>query len=48
LYPPEQKNFPSGKMSGEGHVAMLIFHSVVSHRISPSSADTPATPPLPQ
>ena len=29
-------------------IGTLIFQSVVSQRIEPSSAETPATPPLPQ
>ena len=47
-HPPEQKIRPSVTITGEGQVAMSIRQSVVSQRILPSSAETPATPPLPQ
>src|ERR1041385_8825874 len=39
---------PSGRINGEGTLAMLIFQTVVSHRTAPSPAETPPTPLLAQ
>src|ERR1041384_5003475 len=39
---------PPSNATGEGTVARLIFQAVVSQRIAPLLAETPATPLLPQ
>ena len=44
LYPPVRKMRCLGRGTGEGMLAMPIFHSGVCHISLPSSAETPTTP----